>query len=126
MRTQKNYTTCSSRKYPDPTTEGISLKTPPPPWIFHFCRELMTPHLLMKCGKQFIKSATIVANQGKPKNIRFIAANSHVGRWLWCRKRPPKTEDCDTASTHHQHAHLLNAKLTMFNFLKLRKGKIFL
>ena len=35
---------CSSRKYPDPTTEGISLRTPPPPWIFHFCRELMTPH----------------------------------------------------------------------------------
>ena len=27
-----------------PTTEGISLRTPPPPWIFHFCRELMTPH----------------------------------------------------------------------------------
>ena len=27
-----------------PTTEGISLRTPPPPWIFHFCRELMTPN----------------------------------------------------------------------------------
>ena len=27
-----------------PATEGISLRTPPPPWIFHFCRELMTPH----------------------------------------------------------------------------------
>ena len=27
-----------------PTTEGISLRTPAPPWIFHFCRELMTPH----------------------------------------------------------------------------------
>ena len=29
-----------------PITEGISLRTPPPPWIFHFCRELMTPHPL--------------------------------------------------------------------------------
>ena len=29
-----------------PTTEGISLRTPPPPWIFHFYRELMTPHPL--------------------------------------------------------------------------------
>ena len=29
-----------------PTTEGISLRTPPPPWIFHFCKELMTPHPL--------------------------------------------------------------------------------
>ena len=28
-----------------PTTEGISIRTPPPPppWIFHFCKELMTP-----------------------------------------------------------------------------------
>ena len=31
-----------------PTTEGISFRTPPPPppRIFHFCRELMTPHPL--------------------------------------------------------------------------------
>ena len=27
-----------------------------------------------------LKSATTVANRGKPKNIRFIVANSHVGR----------------------------------------------
>ena len=30
-----------------PTTEGISLRTPPlppPPWICHFCGEMMTPH----------------------------------------------------------------------------------
>ena len=26
-----------------PTTEGISLRTPPPPRIFHFCWELMPP-----------------------------------------------------------------------------------
>ena len=30
----------------NPTTEGISHRTPPPPWIFHFCRELITPHPL--------------------------------------------------------------------------------
>ena len=29
--------------YPYPTTEGISLRTPPHPWIFHICKELMTP-----------------------------------------------------------------------------------
>ena len=33
---------CGSRKYPYPTTEGISPRTPPPPWIFHICEELMT------------------------------------------------------------------------------------
>ena len=37
-----------------PTTEGISLRTPLPPWIFHFCRELMAPPPLRnfhKCDK---------------------------------------------------------------------------
>ena len=28
---------------PYPTTEGISLRTPPPPWIFHIYKELVTP-----------------------------------------------------------------------------------
>ena len=87
----------------------------------------MTLHPLMKCGKQFIKSATIVANRGKPKNIRFKLLPTHMLQGgSGVQKDPLKTEDCDTASTHHQHAHLLNAKLTMFNFLKLRNGKIFL
>ena len=34
--------------------EGISLRTPPPPWIFHFCRELMALPPLQnfhKCDK---------------------------------------------------------------------------
>ena len=33
---------CGSTKYPYPTTEGISPRIPPPPWIFHICEELMT------------------------------------------------------------------------------------
>ena len=33
---------CGTRKYPYPTTEGISPRIPPPPWIFHICEELMT------------------------------------------------------------------------------------
>ena len=32
-----------SRKYPYPTREGISLRTSPPPWIFHIYKELVTP-----------------------------------------------------------------------------------
>ena len=32
-----------SRKYPYPTTGGISLSSPPPPpWIFHIYKELVT------------------------------------------------------------------------------------
>ena len=34
-----------------PTTEGISLSTPPPPWIFHFGSELMTPPPLQNFHK---------------------------------------------------------------------------
>ena len=34
-----------------PTTEGISLSNPPPPWIFHFGRELMTPPPLQNFHK---------------------------------------------------------------------------
>ena len=70
---------------------------------------------LIKRGKKLIKSATTVANRGKPKNVRSIAAKAHIGKWLWCAKKPPKTEDHDTVSTHHQRAHVLNAKLTMFS-----------
>ena len=35
---------CGSRKYPYPTTGGISLSfpPPPPPWIFHIYKELVT------------------------------------------------------------------------------------
>ena len=36
---------CGSRKYPYPTTGGISLSTPfpnQPPWIFHIYKELVT------------------------------------------------------------------------------------
>ena len=32
-----------SRKYLYPTREGISLRTSPPPWIFHIYKELVTP-----------------------------------------------------------------------------------
>jgi hypothetical protein len=69
----------------------------------------------MTRGEKLIKSATTVTNRGKPKNIRSVAAKSHVGKWLWCTKKPPKTEDDDTVSTHHQRAHVLNATLTMFS-----------
>ena len=31
--------------------EGILFTTPPPPWIFHFCRELMAPPSLWNFHK---------------------------------------------------------------------------
>ena len=61
----------------------------------------LSNYSLMKRGKKLINSATTVANRGKPKNVRSTAAKSHVGKLLWCTKKPPKTEDHDTVSTHH-------------------------
>lgn len=66
----------------------------------------------LRQGKKLIKYATTVTNRGKPRNITSMAAKSH--KWLWCTKKPPKTEDHDTESTHHQRAHVRNAKHTMF------------
>ena len=65
-------------------------------------------------GEKLIKSATMVTNRGKPRNVRSRAAKSHKGKWLWCTKKPPKTEDHNTECTHHQRAHFHNANLTMF------------
>ena len=42
---------CGSRKCPYPNTEGISLRTPPPPWIFYICKELMNPPPLFNFHK---------------------------------------------------------------------------
>ena len=65
-------------------------------------------------GRKLIKSATTVSNRGKPRNVRSRAAKSHKGKWLWCTKKTPKTEDHDTECIHHQRAYVRNAKLTMF------------
>ena len=49
---------CGSRKYPYPTTEGISLRTPPPPWIFHIYNELVIPHPPPPTSAEFPQSKT--------------------------------------------------------------------
>ena len=55
-----------------------------------------------------------MTNRGKPRNVKSLAAKTHHGKWLWCAKKPPKTEASDTESTHHQRAHIRNAKFKMF------------
>ena len=44
IRSRSIYDCVGPENIQTPTTEGISLRTTPPPWIFHFCRELMAPH----------------------------------------------------------------------------------
>lgn len=74
----------------------------------HFV-SLVNYHLLQK-GKKLIRSATTVYNRSRPKNIRSRAAKQHRGKWLFCSKKPPKTEDDSVETTHYQRAHVRNAK----------------
>ena len=48
-------------------------------------------HLHRK-GKKLIQSATTVLNRGRPRNKSSRAAKAHLGKWLFCSKKPPKTE----------------------------------
>lgn len=66
---------------------------------------------LLQRGKKLIRSATTVYNRSRPKNVRSLAAKQHRGKWLFCSKKPPKTEDSSVETTHHQRAHVKNAKL---------------
>jgi hypothetical protein len=37
-----------------------------------------------------------------------------TGDWLFCAKKPPKTEDHETELTHHQRAHIKLNRTDMF------------
>ena len=60
-------------------------------------------HLYRK-GKKLIKSATTVPNRGRPRNKSSQAAKAHLGKWLFCSKKPSKTEQVSDECTHHQYA----------------------
>ena len=62
-----------------------------------------------------IRSATTIYNRSRPKNIRALQAKRHIGKGLFCFKKPPKTEDSYNENTHHQRSHVNNAKLFLFS-----------
>ena len=69
---------------------------------------------LHKRGKKLIKSATTVLNRKCPRNKASRAAKAHIGKWLFCAKKPPKTEREANECTHHQRKHVKNAKISIF------------
>ncbi|CAB4020881.1 RNA-directed DNA polymerase from transposon X-element, partial [Paramuricea clavata] len=70
---------------------------------------------LFRRGKKLIKSATTVLNRGRPKKVSSRAAKLHIGKWLFCAKKPPKTEQEENECTHHQRTHIKNAKCSLFS-----------
>ena len=69
---------------------------------------------LYKRGEKIIKSATTVLNRKCPRNKASRAAKAHIGKWLFCAKKPPKTEREANECTHHQRKHVKNAKISIF------------
>ncbi|XP_032235410.2 uncharacterized protein LOC5510379 [Nematostella vectensis] len=74
---------------------------------------------LLQKGKKLIKSATTPWNRSRPKNVRSRQAKLHIGKGLFCTKKPPKAEDCDNENTHHQRSHCKNVQ----QFLSSDKSK---
>lgn len=79
---------------------------------------------LLRRGKKLIKSATTVLNRGRPKNKASRSAKAHIGKWLFCAKKPPKTEHEANECTHHQRKHVKNVKLSIFEPGKEKEGLV--
>ena len=66
-------------------------------------------------GKPLIRSATTIYNRSRPKSIRALLAKRHIGKGLFCFKKPPKIEDSYNQNTHHQLSHVNNANIFLFS-----------
>ena len=82
----------------------------------------LTDYSLYKKGKRLIRSASTVYNKGRLKRINSVQAKKHIGNWLFCAKKPPKTEKERHESTHHQRAHVKNNRLDMFGSQSIIKN----
>lgn len=49
-------------------------------------------HFKEKHGKKLIRSNTTIYNRSRPRNKRSIQAKRHIGKGLFCAKKPSKTE----------------------------------
>ena len=68
-----------------------------------------------KQGKRLLRSVSSVATRARPTNKRSQQAKRHIGKGLWCSKKPPKTEDHGNECTHHQWKHVKLAKEDFFS-----------
>ena len=102
ISTQRSYT----HKKLDTSSCFAKLKAISNLFSFFYTPCIANYYNLLRRGKKLIKSATTVLNQGRPKNVSSKAAKSHLGKWLFCAKKPPKTEYEANECTHHQRKHV--------------------
>ena len=67
-----------------------------------------------KQGKRLLRSVSSVATRARPTNKRSQQAKRHIGKGLWCSKKPPTTEDHGSECMHHQQKHVKLAKEDFF------------
>lgn len=72
-----------------------------------------------KQGKRLLRSVSSVATRAGPTNKRSQQAKRHIGKGLWCSKKPPKTEDHGNECTHHQWKHVKKSLLRKIFSLQL-------
>ena len=57
---------------------------------------------LLQKGKAPLKSATTAFNRSRPRSLRALQAKKrHIGKGLFCFKKPPKAEDCSNENTRY-------------------------
>ncbi|CAC5384100.1 unnamed protein product [Mytilus coruscus] len=69
---------------------------------------------LIRRGKHMIRSARTVWLRGRPRRVNTIEGKRHCGKWLFCAKKPPKTESELHETTHHQRSHVKVNRESMF------------
>ena len=69
---------------------------------------------LAKRGKKLLRSASTVYLRSRPKQLNTIEGRTHVGKWLFSTKKPPKTESHSNETTHHQRAHIKLNRIDVF------------
>lgn len=70
---------------------------------------------LLQKEKSLIKSAIKPWNRSRPLNLRSHQAKRHLGKALFCTKKPPKAEDLVNENTHHQRSHCKNVREFLFS-----------
>ena len=81
------------------------------------CRDLLniTNYRRFKQGKRLLKSVSSITTRAGATNKRSRQAKRHLGKGLWCSKKPPKTEDRGNECTHHQRKQVQLAKEEFFS-----------
>ena len=77
-----------------------------------------------KKGKKLIKSSTTAYNRARPRCLRSLQSKKHLGKGLFCFKKPPKAEDQSNENTHYQRAHVKNIKMTFFSNRQLQHSHL--